>query len=82
MKKEKPKTVNANEKATIIKPGIKLNVLKVNHAKFIIRIQERHISIILLDNFTYFEEKRLKPTVIKLIFIAKYGFNIREYRTK
>jgi len=76
MKNENPKTVNARENANTIKPGNKLNVLKVNHAKLIIKIHERHKSIILFDSFTYFEEKRLKPTIIKLMFKENIVSNI------
>ncbi|MFX1592881.1 MAG: hypothetical protein ACFFCL_09325 [Promethearchaeota archaeon] len=68
MKKEHPKTVKAKEKARIIIPGNKLTVLKVNHEKLTIKIQERHKSIILLGNFRYFEEKRVNPNTIKLMF--------------
>ena len=82
MENENPKTVNARENANTIKPGIKLNVLKVNHAKLIIKIHERHKSIILFDNFTYFEEKRLNPTTIKLIFTENIGFSIIKLRIK
>ena len=82
MKNENPKTVNARENANTIKPGNKLNVLKVNHAKLIIKIHERHKSISRFDNFIYFEEKRLNPTTIKLIFTENIGFCIIEKRMK
>lgn len=78
MKKEHPKTVRANEKAKIIKPGNKLNVLKVNHEKLMIKIQERHKSITLLGNFKYFEEKRVNPNTSRLIFNENIGCCIIE----
>jgi len=78
MKNENPKTVSARENANTIKPGIKLNVLKVSHAKLNIKIHERLKSIILFDNFTYFEEIRLKPTIMKLMFKENIVSNIIE----
>lgn len=78
MKNENPKTVNARENANTIKPGNILNVLKVSQAKLNIKIHERLKSIILFFNFTYFEEKRLKPTIMKLIFKEKIVSNIIE----
>ncbi|MCK4781039.1 MAG: hypothetical protein KAT57_12645 [Candidatus Lokiarchaeota archaeon] len=76
MKNENPKTVSARENANTIKPGIKLTVLKVSHAKLNIKIHERLKSIILFDNFTYFEEIRLKPTIMKLMFKENIVSNI------
>ena len=74
MKKEHPKTVNAKKKANKTNCGYKLNVLKVSQAKLNINIQERLKSIILCDNFKDFEEKRLKPIIIKLTFTEKIQF--------
>ncbi len=71
IKKEHPKMVSAKKKANVTNCGTKLNVLNVNQAKLKIRIQERAKSIILCDNFTDFDEKRLNPTTIKLIFTEK-----------
>ncbi|NVM36423.1 MAG: hypothetical protein HWN81_12565 [Candidatus Lokiarchaeota archaeon] len=82
MKNENPKTVNPRENANTIKLGNKLNVLKVNHAKLNIKIHERHKSIIRFDKFIYFEEKRLNPTMIKLIFTENIGFCIIRKRMK
>ncbi len=74
IKKEPPNTVNAKKKANKTNCGYKLNVLKVSHAKLNIKSQERLKSIILCDNFIDFDEKRLKPTTIKLIFTEKIKF--------
>jgi len=78
IKKEHPATVNANEKAKIIKPGNKLNVMKVKHEKLEIRINERLESMILLGNLVYLEEKRVNPIIIKLMLIENIGFSIIE----
>ena len=78
IKNEHPKTVNAKKKANKTNGGYKLNVLNVSQAKLNIKIQERLKSIILCDIFTYFDEKRLSPTTIKLIFREKIIFWIIE----
>jgi hypothetical protein len=76
MKKELPPTVKAKESAKNSEFGSKLNVLKVNHEKFVIRIQERHKSIVLFGSFKYLEEKRVKPNIIKLKFRENIMFCI------
>jgi hypothetical protein len=74
MKNEHPPTVNAKDNARNIKFGNKLNVLKVNQEKLIIRIQERNKFMVRLGSFKYLDENRVKPNMRKLMFIENTAF--------